>query len=218
MIKQLSTYEKGVRYDGSVMIHHSLTEDNHVLSSFEAIKRYHKTHWGWRDIGYNFVIEFVNNKVTVTQGRPLGMSTAHCSSRNKNYTSIGICFVGNFDIGHEILTEEHMKVFKKLMQDLTELLGLDLYYEKHSTYATYKTCPGSGFPFMELVEYVKSREADTFSDVPLKDYGYEAIHHLRDLNIINGYPDNKFHPNDTLTRRDICVIIDRTLEHTKTLL
>lgn len=52
---------------------------------------------------------------------------------------------------------------------------------------------------------------DMFKDVPKTDYAYEQIKKLKEYGIVNGYSDGTFHPDDTITRRDMAIIIANAL-------
>lgn len=52
---------------------------------------------------------------------------------------------------------------------------------------------------------------DMFKDVPETDYAYEQIKKLKEYGIVNGYSDGTFHPDDTITRRDMAIIIANAL-------
>lgn len=55
-----------------------------------------------------------------------------------------------------------------------------------------------------------------FSDYKeISDYAAEAVGHLAYIGVINGRDDNSFAPNDTATRAEAAVIIDRFLEFLK---
>ena len=79
----------GINAPEKIIIHHSLTEDNVMLSSFDAIRRYHMQTNGWSDIGYHWLLEKVNNKWIWRPGRPEKVSGAHTKEQGMNYKSIG---------------------------------------------------------------------------------------------------------------------------------
>lgn len=47
----------------------------------------------------------------------------------------------------------------------------------------------------------------TFSDVPSAHPNYEAINYIQSQNIVDGYPDGKFHPDDLINRAEFTKII-----------
>jgi N-acetyl-anhydromuramyl-L-alanine amidase AmpD len=135
-----------------IILHHSLTKDSGTVS-WQAIRNYHINTLEWDDIGYHFGIEFVsnnNNKAKVLRknhyevfvGRMLDKAGAHC--RGMNHNSIGICFVGNFDLykpEHEMWT-----LGLKLVRSLMKVFNIPVKNVKgHRDFATYKSCPGLSF-------------------------------------------------------------------------
>jgi N-acetylmuramoyl-L-alanine amidase len=131
-----------------LIIHHSFTTDGKLLSSFEAIKKYHMEVMGWNDIAYHYVIEYVNNILTLRVGRDLDTVGAHCVG--KNQTHIGVCVVGNFD--ETSPDNEHYKLLSELccalIQGYAKINVRSI--KPHSLYAV-KTCPGRLFDFARLI-------------------------------------------------------------------
>jgi N-acetyl-anhydromuramyl-L-alanine amidase AmpD len=125
-----------------IIMHHSLTKDQKVVD-WQAIRRYHKG-LGWRDVGYHYGIELVNNEPEILLGRYPYESGAHCRQNGMNRRSIGVMICGNFD-----LDPPESKVWIKALE-----LVRYLQYEHgikshnvvgHSTWADYKSCPGKKF-------------------------------------------------------------------------
>ena len=79
-----------------IVLHHSFTADGQV-ADWRAIRKYHKEHNGWSDIGYHFGVEDIYGEYEVLVGRPLTRPGAHCKHKAMNLKGIGICFVGNYD-------------------------------------------------------------------------------------------------------------------------
>jgi len=155
----------------NIIIHHSLTKDT-VLNDFEAIKKFHTSYRidgsivsksefysrlkrndgkhfqkPWKDIGYHFVIEKIDNYLLVRVGRKINEIGAHTIGKNKD--SIGICIVGNYD--------KREPAYNKYL--LTAMLCRELmtYFNihirniyPHRKFATYKSCPGKKFDMDKL--------------------------------------------------------------------
>lgn len=86
-------------------------------TSVEEIRRWHVEGRGWSDIGYHYVVHLDGS---VSVGRPLRRSGAHCKGHNKN--SIGIAYVGGIDrIDFKPLdtrTEEQISSLYELIMNL----------------------------------------------------------------------------------------------------
>lgn len=86
-----------------IVLHHSLTPDGATLS-YPAIRQTHIDK-GWRDVGYQFVIERFDrpNDIAPEQylaiaGRALTAQAAGEWRANFNKIGVHICCVGNFDL------------------------------------------------------------------------------------------------------------------------
>ncbi|MBN0045955.1 peptidoglycan recognition protein [Streptomyces actuosus] len=94
--------EKGFVYSekvGAAFVHHTVTGNNYRCSQapsvIRGIYRYHVRSMGWRDIGYNFVVDKCGN---IYEGRAGGVAKpvlgAH--TRGFNTDSMGIAVLGTF--------------------------------------------------------------------------------------------------------------------------
>lgn len=130
-----------------IIVHHSKTPDGATLS-VPAIRKYHVETNGWADIGYHFLVEEVGDHVEVIVGRPLDRTGAHCQGHNND--SIGICFVGDFDL--EAPSDHLLEVAaSRLIVPLLRLfnLGAASIEGDRTNYPT-KTCPGRMFDLERL--------------------------------------------------------------------
>jgi S-layer homology domain len=60
------------------------------------------------------------------------------------------------------------------------------------------------------IPFVKAVSAETtFKDVQSNFWAYKEINFLKDFNIINGYPDGTFQPNNTITRAQAAIMLKR---------
>ena len=137
-----------MREINKIIVHHSFTADHELLSSFDAIKRYHMNNNGMQNIAYHYVIEFVNSKPYVHVGRSLETTGAHC--KNQNETSIGICIVGNFDIETQAIEIENKLV--DLCDALMRKFQIGIFnIFPHHFFAPYKSCPGHKFDWTRFI-------------------------------------------------------------------
>jgi len=79
-----------------IVIHHSATKDSGTVS-WQAIRKYHLRR-GWRDTGYNFGVELVNDEYEILIGRELYTVGDHCGDKYMNMHGIGVCCIGNYSI------------------------------------------------------------------------------------------------------------------------
>ena len=133
-----------------IVLHHSASADHGTLKNFDDIKRWHTQNNGWRDIGYNWVVERVNGKLMALPGRSEGDTGAHCPGRNTD--GVGVCIVGNFQ---ETVPSEELYLFvadlcKQIMtrHPIQEIGG-------HRDYAA-TACPGKNFDVGRVRKLINS--------------------------------------------------------------
>ena len=150
----------------TIILHHSATEDGPSVS-WGLIRRYH-TSWRclgrivtaeevqalnlrflpveapWDDIGYHFGIELAGAAHEILAGRMPDVQGAHCIEHGMNRRSIGICFVGNFDLTP--VPESMWQAGVTLVRYLMRALGIDAArVYGHREFALHKNCPGRLF-------------------------------------------------------------------------
>ena len=145
-----------------LVVHHSATPRT---TTVDQIRDYHVNHNGWRDIAYHYVLRQPTNEspVQIAPARKQdgdayiepGEEGAHVYGY-VNYSSLGICCVGNFD-------EEEVpkRMYDTLVQLLTSfLIALRLdenAVEGHREVPDQNTaCPGSQFDLTQLRADVRS--------------------------------------------------------------
>ncbi len=124
-----------------IILHHSLTSDSQTVS-WNAIRKYHIETNGWKEIGYHAGLELVGDHYEIFTGRMMNEKGAHCEGQN--YDSIGICFVGNFDISEP--PPEQWNVGVKLVACLCDILSIPpSMIFGHNDFNPAKSCPGTKF-------------------------------------------------------------------------
>jgi len=133
-----------------ITLHHSLTKDSGTVS-WNAIRMYHMQLLGWTQIGYHYGIELVGQHYEILMGRMMNEIGAHCKGHNEG--SIGICFIGNFDLSRPC--PEQWELGVKLVKSLIDVLGIPpCRILGHCYYDSNKTCPGKYFDVINFVKAV----------------------------------------------------------------
>ena len=124
-----------------IVLHHSLTNDGQTVS-WGAIRKFHIVDLNWIDIGYHFGVEQVGNDYEIFVGRMMNKIGAHC--KGKNDSSLGVCFVGNFDL--EPPPQLQFELGLGLVKTLCDVFQIDKHHVyPHHRFAPWKTCPGTQF-------------------------------------------------------------------------
>ncbi len=148
-----------------IMIHHSATIDGRTFD-WQAIRHYQMS-WRidgtsvtkaeydrrlsikdgkrfeppWRDIGYQFGNEKINDCYEILVGRNLDEEGAHCVGMNQK--ALGICFVGNFDLAPP--PPDQWAAGIRFVRSLLRIADIPIRnVVGHRDYAK-KTCPGEFF-------------------------------------------------------------------------
>ncbi len=141
-----------------IIIHHSATPDNAVLSDFNAIKQAH-LRLGYRNIGYHYVVESVQHRYIVIAGRAENETGAHTIGQNNQ--AIGICLVGNFMDKEPPL--EQLQATANLIRDIHKRHGKLPVYGHRDFNAT--ACPGNKFNLDKLKKLIEVREVQEYTNI-----------------------------------------------------
>jgi hypothetical protein len=146
-----------------IIVHHSLTSDGRVVD-FRSILNYHTKVLGWEDIGYHRIVEKIGDGFFVLCGRDEEKIGAHC--KDHNLDSLGICFVGNYDLeepNEEMLREGVRRAIIWWMYRYGINLN-QIYF--HRDFCDYKTCPGLKFDKNRFLDLVKEEFQNEFKQLP----------------------------------------------------
>ena len=129
-----------------IIVHHSATKDSGTVS-WGAIWKYHVRVRGWRDIGYHAGVELARDRYEAFFGRPMTLMGAHTA--NQNGDSLGLCFVGDYDVEEPPL-EMLMVGIRRVVIPWMDVFGIpvDEIYG-HRSFSP-KTCPGRLFSMERL--------------------------------------------------------------------
>jgi len=134
-----------------VIVHHSAGPDTPGVEA-QGYRKYHVRARGWRDIGYNYVVERLGEGYEVICGRPLNWEGSHCPGHNQ--TAIGVCLAGDFT--HAAPPAAQLAVAAKLIAGLLDTL--DLPSEAVSAHRDHRAtaCPGEAFDLAVLLGMVEA--------------------------------------------------------------
>lgn len=165
-----------------IVLHHTGAEETDA----GHVKKNHLQR-GFRDIGYNYIIE---NSGKVITGRPLDIPGAHCIADRMNYRSIGVALIGNYEERNPALEQINSLII--LLQELQLRYSIELpkilLHKEVKGSAT--KCPGKHFPWNDIklslypdVPWMWQVKLGTYFDKnialntaqALRDMGYPAI-------------------------------------------
>lgn len=202
------------------VVHHTATSNSYsdAAAVMRSMYRYHTQSLGWKDLGYNIVIDRAGN---VYEGRKGGLEAgvvgAH--ARGFNGGSFGVSVMGNYE--HANPTSASMRALEDVIAWQSRVYGIhpDSTTQKngaqHPTIVGHRqvgqtACPGRiQWQLPEIRERAAER-AVPFPDV--KGVHREAVVALADQGVINGCADNLFCPSRGLTRGQMASLLARALD------
>lgn len=141
--------------------------------------------------------------------------------------------IGNYDsIGIEICVNSDGD-FKKSVQNAAELVKRIMKQEnisiqnvvQHNLWSG-KNCPtnlrdgSKGINWTQFLDLVKKEEvkvanATRYSDVGKSHSSHDSLERIHSLDIIKGYTDGTYRPDEPLTRGQMAIVVDRLVTHLK---
>jgi hypothetical protein len=174
------------------------------------------TGYNTNDLDYSFVIGDIPAGETgttatsstwqdyVVAGRRLSTVGWHSSNWVMNLISIGVCFMGNFDLLPP--EDPQYQAGLGLVVSLMEQYKIrDLF--PHSDFAS-KSCPGYAFPMVQL-KADAYRMTGLYTDVSFGQWFRPYIATLGKRNLTTGYSDGSFRPNASITRAELVTLLWR---------
>lgn len=126
-----------------------------------TIHAWHKAN-GWSGIGYHFV---VRKDGTIERGRPIDKIGAHATGYNSY--SIGICFEGNFE--NESMSAAQKSAGIELVEYVKDKYGIAASAIKRHKDVASTACPGTNFPFTDIVSGASTETTTTTTTSSSKD-------------------------------------------------
>jgi len=198
-----------------IILHHSATKvtgDGSALA--DAIMLNHRRRWvaSFPDYicDYHYMI---GPSGKIFKGQPEEFPGWHATNYRVNLESIGICFLGNFEVA--VMTKEQFSAGVNLIKDLVSKYGIKSENVlRHKDVVSDATglrnstlCPGKNFPYEEMLVSVFSIFKDIEENYPYK----EEIKTLYNLGIIYG-DSVGIRPKSFLTREEGFLLIYRVLK------
>jgi N-acetyl-anhydromuramyl-L-alanine amidase AmpD len=203
-----------------IIIHHSATPatngstDNEGGAIYRAICMKSRERWStdfpFYVCDYHYLIGPTGR---VFMGQPIESPSWHATNYQVNLTSIGICFLGNFEkeIMHKAQFDAGVKLVRELMSKFkVPINGVMRHRDVVSdiTGRAYSTqCPGKNFPFIEFLKKLSL----PFEDIDINYPYFEEISALKKKGIINGN-SGEFKPKDFATREDVALMLYRLIK------
>jgi len=155
--------------------------------------------YNYNDIDYHVLIGTDGN---VYQGRRFDTVGWHASNWEANVRSLGVCFIGCFDL-HEPSSIQYWAGVGEVAY-LMRLYKITV-IRPHSYYAN-KSCPGYAFPLARFITDCR-RYAGLYTDVDYSYWADSAIAFAGQKNIVTGYPDGSFRPENSITRAEFVYML-----------
>ncbi len=133
-----------------IVVHHSATP----AGSAASFDEFHRNKRGWdRGLGYHFVIgngRGARNGLVETGRRwTRQIDGAHAGSAEYNEHGIGVCLVGDFEVGSP--TNEQISSLVKLVKELQRICNIPSENVILHRHIRDTQCPGGSFPYYELL-------------------------------------------------------------------
>lgn len=173
--KELIEYVKNFKFKRNITqwhIHHTWSPnyghfkgDNHQALQ-QGMKNYHVNTQKWSDIAQHFSL-FPDGVWLL--GRDLNVTPASITGWNTG--ALCVEMIGNFDKGHDIMTDAQKEAILEVSSFMTKAIGLEMKFHRDSPTAG-KSCPGTGIDRDEFFKAVEAwgRKIEAPKTRELKDW------------------------------------------------
>lgn len=166
------------------------------------------TGYNSNDLDYHFVVGDISTTTNtnwndyIVAGRRLSTIGWHSSNWQMNLISIGVCFMGMFDLVAP--KSDQYNAGLQLVVSLMETYKIrDIF--PHSDFAS-KSCPGYAFP-MEQLKADAWRLTGLYTDTNFDQWFRPYLAKLGKANLITGYPDGSFKPSNQISRAEFIYLL-----------
>ena len=201
------------------VVHHTATSNSYsdARAVIRSMYRYHTQSLGWKDLGYNIVIDRAGN---VYEGRKGGLDRgvigAH--ARDFNSGSFGVSVLGNYEAANP--TQASMRALEDVIAWQSSIYGIhpegttERGGTRHSTIVGHRqvgqtACPGRIMNHLRDIRAGAAEKAVPFPDV--SGNHREAVLQLAEDGIINGCGGGLYCPGRGLTRGQMASLMARAL-------
>jgi N-acetyl-anhydromuramyl-L-alanine amidase AmpD len=197
-----------------VVLHHSggtptaSSTDVTGEQRFEVIKKDQHNRAVQQGWGENYVMDYhfvIGQTGIIFKGQPMEQVAFHCANYQTNLTSLGICFLGDFEMTKP--TDAQIKAGINKIVELVNLFGVAIdHIKKHNDFVA-TDCPGKNFPFNAIISEVKKmvlKEPTEFD---------KAFDLMVRLGVYQPYGDLDTYKDKLISRRELAVILARVIEH-----
>lgn len=137
-----------------IIIHHSAGTDDNGLQ-FDNERDFHTLIKEWRDIGYHFINEMVEDNSINIVARPLTMKGAHCKGI-MNVKAMGFCFLGNFEEKRGPSDRRIIEAVRRVIVPFMHINEIPI--ENVAPHRKYSktACPGKYFRWDKLIAEIEN--------------------------------------------------------------
>jgi N-acetyl-anhydromuramyl-L-alanine amidase AmpD len=149
----------------------------------------------------------------VFKGQPIESASWHATNYQVNLTSVGVCFLGNFE--KEIMPKAQFDSGVRLVRELIGKYRIPVNgVMRHKDVISDITgrpnstkCPGKNFPYVEFIKKI----ALPFEDIDINYLYFEEIDTLKKKGIIKG-DSGEFRPREFATREEVALMLYRLVK------